>query len=221
MANTLIGHILELFFPSKCVLCQKVLDRGQVDLCDTCRANAPEFTKSKNKHSFIARWTCVWYYKDTVRRSILRYKFYNRRSYVQTYGRLLAMKLQTEGFTDCDLMTWVPVSTLRRLKRGFDQVELLAAAVGRELDVHPVGTLKKIRNTPPQSGIRDAAKRRANVLGAYRALSPDLIKGKRILLLDDVITSGATASECAKTLLTAGAKEIHFAAIAAAEQTKK
>lgn len=217
----MISHIKELLYPPKCVFCQKTLPRGQVDLCPNCRANAPEFTKTKIKHSFIAQWTSLWYYKDMARRSILRYKFYSRRSYALTYGRLLAMKLQKEGMDRFDLLTWVPVSPLRRFRRGFDQVELLANAVGKELQLPTVRILKKIRHTPPQSGIRDAFARRANIIGAYKVLSPPLVADKRILLLDDVITSGATASECAKMLRASGAKEVLFASIAAAEYTKK
>ena len=80
----------------------------------------------------------------------------------------------------------------------------------------PLGTLKKVRHNRSQSGITGQAKRRANVLGAYKAVCPQEISGKRILLLDDVITTGATAGECARVLLTAGAKEVHCGCIAAA-----
>lgn len=212
----MLKYLYDLIFPSKCIFCRKVLSKDETDLCHHCRENAPEFQKSKNKHSFIARWTAVWYYKDMARRSILRYKFYRNLSFSRAFARFLAMKLQREGLEDFDLMTWVPVSRQRKNKRGFDQVELLAHHVGKELSVTPVKTLIKIRNNPPQSGIASAAARRANVLGAYRVADPQLIQGKRILLLDDVITTGATASECARTLLSAGAKEVIFAAIASA-----
>ena len=163
----------------------------------------------------------MWYYKDTVRESLLRYKFSGRRSYASAYGRALAMKLQKEALDDFDILTWVPIAPLRRLRRGYDQVALLADAVGSELGAIPVRTLKKIRNTPPQSLLQDAAHRRANVLGAYRSVNPDLIRGKRIVLLDDIITTGATASECARVLLTAGAKEVYCAAVAVANHTIK
>lgn len=163
----------------------------------------------------------MWYYKDTVRGSLLRYKFAGRRSYAPAYGRILAVKLQEQDWDTFDILTWVPIAPLRRLRRGYDQVELLAHAVGAELGITPVKTLRKIRNTPPQSGIKDASRRRANVLGAYAPVSPENLRGKRILLLDDVITTGATASECARVLLTAGAKEITCAALAAANHNTK
>lgn len=163
----------------------------------------------------------MWYYKDMARRSILRYKFHNHRSYALAYGRLLAMKLQRENMDDFDILTWVPVARLRRLKRGFDQVEVIAHAVAKELGVTAVRTLKKTRNTPPQSRLKDAARRRANVLGAYKVSEPELVRGKRLILLDDIVTTGATASECARTLLTAGAKEVSLATVAAAAFEKK
>ena len=87
----------------------------------------------------------------------------------------------------------------------------------KELGITPCKTLRKFRNTPPQSGIKNIYRRRANVLGAYKPVSPENIRGKRILLLDDIITTGATASECARVLLTAGAKEVYCAAIAVSE----
>lgn len=216
----ILKRILNLLFPPKCILCKNLLKAEEMDLCHSCRESAPEFTGSKFKLSFLAGWTAVWYYKDTVRSSLLRYKFYNHRSYAKAYGRLLAMKLQTEGMDDFDILTWIPVGRLRRFKRGYDQVALIAKAAAQELGIHPVCTLKKIRNTPPQSRISDSAKRRANVMGTYRAVNRPAIQGKRILLLDDIITTGATASECAKTLLIAGANEVCAAAVAAAVHEK-
>lgn len=214
-------RLLSLLFPPRCVLCRAFLPKEQTDLCHDCRQNAPVFERSNLKFSFLAGWTAVWYYKDTVRRSILRYKFSGRRSYAPAYGRMLAMKLQKESLDKPDILTFVPIASLRRLKRGYDQVELLANAVGSELGIDPVKTLKKIRNTPPQSGVKDPAHRRANVLGAYKCLCPDALRGKRILLLDDVITTGATASECARVLLTAGAKEVICAAVAVTDHNTK
>ena len=210
-----------ILFPRKCTLCRKLLERQETDLCHHCRTHAPEFIKSKFKLSFLAGWTAVWYYKDEVRQSLLRYKFGNARSYALVYGRLLAMKLQTEDWTDFDVLTWVSTGWLRKLCRGYDHVALIGQSLSEELNKPLTKTLKKVRNTPPQSGISDPAARRANVLGAYQVICPAQVKGKRILLLDDIITTGATASECARVLLTAGAKEVYCAAVAAASHDTK
>lgn len=217
----MVNWLLSIVFPPKCVLCGALLEKNETDFCHHCRKNAPEFTKTEFRLSFVAGWTSVWYYKDTVRNSLHKYKFRGRRCYAPAYGRMLAMKLTKENMTDFDILTYVPVSALRRLRRGYDQVELLGQVVGKELGVPLCRTLRKIRNTPPQSRIKDASRRRANVLGAYKPVNPVLIRGKRVLLLDDIITTGATASECARTLLTAGAKEVFCATMAATNHNTK
>ena len=210
----LLHWILALLFPPKCILCGKSLKASETDLCAGCRTETKSYPKGKLKLQFLDSFAAVWYYEGYVRASILRYKFHGRRSYAEGYGRLLAMRLLEEYPEGFDLITWVPISARRKLERGYDQVELLAKAVGRELDMQPVRLLKKIRHNPPQSGITGYAARRANVLGAYRVIGEEDLRGKRILLLDDVITTGATAGECARMLLTAGAGEVHCAAMA-------
>lgn len=217
----MLHKLWQLLFPPRCILCRCLLTKEQTDLCHHCREHAPEVTKEKFKYSFLARWCAVWYYKDDVRNSLLRYKFGRKRSYAAVYGRLLAMKLQRTGMDQFDVLTWVPVSLLRRWKRGFDQTESIARAVSRELGVPAVKTLKKIRHTPPQSGIGDAAARRANVLGAYKVTDPDIVRGKTVLLLDDILTTGATVSECAKTLRLAGSGDVSCAVVAVAPHSDK
>ena len=134
----------ELLFPPKCVLCGTLLSKGEQGLCRRCRADAPFYPNGKRKLQFLDSFAAVWYYEGYVRRSLLRYKFYGARWYAASYGRLLAMTLlerYPEGF---DCLTWVPVSFPRKLRRGYDQVELLARAVGRELGMTPVPLLRKI-----------------------------------------------------------------------------
>lgn len=213
--------ILHILYPPKCILCRKILEKEETDLCTACRKEAEEFRKAKSNIPFVARWTALWYYKNDVAGSIRRFKFSGFRHYAPVYGRLLGMRLLKDYPDGFDLITWVPTGFFRKLGRGYDQSRLLARAVGAELGYEPVQLLRKIRNTPPQSGIRGAAQRRANVLGAYKAIAPDCIKGKRILLLDDVITTGATCSECSRILMTAGAKDVSCAAVAAAYHEKK
>lgn len=214
----LYHSIMELLFPPKCVLCGTLLQKEETDLCRTCRTEEAEYPNRKEKLQFLDSFAAVWYYEGKVRKSLLRYKFYNARSFASAYGRLLALKIQQRNPDGFDVLTWVPVSPLRKFRRGYDQVELLARAVGKELGMTPVPTLKKIRHNRPQSGISGMEKRRANVLGAYREIAREEIAGKRILLLDDILTTGSTAGECARVLLTAGAEEVHCAVIAAARK---
>ena len=214
-------RIFHIFFPPKCILCRKLLTREETDLCRDCRENQPEYTGHKIKLSFLAQWTGLWYYKENVRQSILRYKFGGKRSYAAAYGRLLAMKLMKEGWDDTDVLTWIPISRQRKRKRGYDQTELFAKFTAEELGLELIPTLRKIRNTKPQSIMGDAAHRRANILGAYEVIDPGLVKDKQVLLLDDIVTTGATASEVARMLLTAGAKEVKLATLAVASHDKQ
>lgn len=208
-------------FPEKCILCGKILERDELDLCRKCRIDTPECPISKIKYPFIDQWTGLWYYENDVRYSLIRYKFHNRRNYAAGYARLLAMKLMKEDRVDFDVLTWIPISPKRLRQRGFDQVELLAQKLAEELQVEAIPALRKIRENRKQSGIVGQAQRRANVLGAYEAVQPERFAGKRVLLLDDIITTGATASECARVLLTAGADKVQLAVVAAARQSKK
>ena len=217
----ILEQILNALFPPKCILCGKVLPPNETDLCHSCRTDTEIFPKATRNISFVADWTSMWYYNGNVRNSLLRYKFHNRRSYGAVYGRLLAMKLLSKPLCQYDILTWVPVSPQRKRKRGFDQVELIAQAVGQELGTPAVPVLKKIKHNKPQSRLSDPSRRRANVLGAYTVPDPAAIAGKRILLLDDIITTGATIQECSRTLLTAGAKEVYCAAVAALNKDKR
>ena len=211
-------RILNLLYPPRCVLCRKLLKKEETDLCKACRMEAPFFPDTKRNLQFLDSFAAVWYYESSVRGSLLRFKFRGARGYAASYGRLLAMRLLEQYPEGFDVLTWIPVSRLRKLRRGYDQVELLARAVGWELDMVPVPVLKKVRHNRQQSRITEPAQRRANVLGVYRVTDPNLVRNRRVLLLDDILTTGATASEAGRVLLTAGAKEVHCAAVAAARK---
>lgn len=217
----LFDLIMHYLFPPKCVLCGKLLQKEETDLCKSCRTETEIFPKPKTKHPFLASWTALWYYSGNVRRSLIRFKFYNARSNAVVYGRLLAMKLLEEYPDGFDLLTWIPISPVRRFFRGYDQVELIAGAVSQELGMDAIPTMKKIRHNRPQSRLNHYSSRRANVLGVYQMLPESQVQDKRVLLLDDILTTGATASEAGRVLLTAGAKEVTVAAVAASTHNSK
>ena len=211
-------RLLEWLFPRKCILCRNFLGRDETDLCRECRVDQPEYRYGKKKVPHTADLTAVWMYEGQVRQSLHRYKFGGARHYAEAYGRLLAMRILRD-LPEADIITWVPISARRRRRRGYDQVELLASAVSRELELPNKPLLEKFRDNQPNSDLKTPAERRANVLGVYKVTDQELLRDKRVLLLDDIVTTGATASECARVLLTAGAKEVIFAAVAAAGTT--
>ena len=216
----MLHRLLAILFPPKCILCRRVLKDNETDLCHACRKDTPEFIHPKRNIPFVAQWTGIWYYSDNVRGSIHRYKFSNARRYAAAYAKLLAVRLQKEEMDSFDILSWIPVSASRKRKRGYDQSQLLAEALGQELGCEAVAVLKKYRNNPPQSTLTLQAERRANVLGAYRLRCPETaVAGKRVLVADDILTTGSTLSECARMLKTAGASRVLCVCAAAARKS--
>ena len=204
-----------LLFPRKCILCRKLLQRTELDICGTCREDTEPWHNDKRKLQFLDSFAAVWYYEGYVRSALLRFKFSGARHLASGLGRRMALRVAQELPDGVDVITWVPVSFFRRLRRGYDQGQLLANAVGKELGIPVRAALRKTKNNKAQSSLRGVSQRRANVMGVYRVTDPGAVHGKRVLLIDDVLTTGATAGECARMLRAAGVKEIHCAAIAA------
>ena len=218
MKKGFFGHVLDLLFPPRCIFCGKILPTGARDICPACQAGLPWLEEGQAEQSgeFFSLCASPLRYQDTVRASLHRYKFRGQRGYAKAYGRLVAQCVKDHLSGCYDLITWVPLSHRRLKERGYDQAMLLAMAVALELDDVAVETLRKSRNTDAQSGLSGEAARRANVLGAYEAVDPELICGKRVLLIDDIITTGSTISECARTLRTMGAQDVVCATLARA-----
>ena len=213
-----MSWLLDLLFPPRCVFCGKLLATGERDFCARCQKELPwlEGPAAEQTGEFFSLCAAPLRYQGVVRDSIRRYKFKGRQGYHKAYGKLVAQCVHDHLAGKYDLITWVPLSEKRKRERGYDQAFLLASAAALELGDVAVETLRKARNTDPQSGLEGEAERRANVLGAYAAVDPELLAGKRVLLIDDVVTTGATFSECARVLRTMGAKDVVCAALARA-----
>lgn len=200
--------ILEFFFPSRCVFCHRWRGKA-VRFCEDCRKALPYAPgpAAEQKIAHMDRCLSPLYYEGSVRASLLRYKFGGQPSYASVYGALLADCLAGHpGTWDC--IAWVPLSRRRLRHRGYDQAELLARELESRLGLPVESLLRKRRHTRAQSATGDARKRRANIAGAYQVSDPEGVRGKRILLVDDIVTTGSTLSECAKTLRAAGAASV-------------
>lgn len=213
-----ISGMLDLLFPPKCVFCRRVLPSGTRGSCSACRETVMSDIPPIRGGNF-SRCCVAMEYGGSVRDAIIRFKFKDQPGYATEFGRILAETIRKQAKGDFDLLTWIPVSPERLKKRGYDQAMLIAMSAALELDDVAVETLRKQRHNPAQSSISDAAQRRSNVLGAYEATDPELIAGKRILLVDDIITTGSTMEEASRTLLEAGAREVIGAALAHPTQT--
>ena len=213
--------LLDLFFPPKCPFCGKVLDHAGI--CPACEKALPWTEEGAGVRELSGGVRCaapLWY-EGKVREGLLRFKFQGARAAAGPLGELVA-RCAAERFSGAfDVVTWVPVSRRRLRSRGYDQARLLAESACRLWEVRPEQLLQKITDNPAQSGLTEEAARRANVLGVYEAAEPERIQGCRILLVDDICTTGATLAECARTLRDAGAADVMCVCAALARRPEK
>jgi ComF family protein len=194
---------LALILPKRCVFCRKPCPEG---LCADCRTGLPW------RKSGASPVVTPLYYRDTVRLALHRYKFHGALGYAKVFAELMLRALE-DGGVRADAVTWIPCSLFRRWSRGYDQSEKLARAIAGGLQLPVQKLLNKKRHSRSQTRMTDDRARRRNVRGAFAA-SPEAF-GKRILLIDDIYTSGATMEECRGVLLKAGALEVVGCVLAA------
>lgn len=202
----LIAHLL---YPWKCVFCESVLK--DTDICRECEEKLPYTVgdSAMQKFPFIDKCVSPLYYKDKVRASVHRYKFGGCSAYSRRYAALMSDCV--ENNLDCrsiDVISWIPLSKKRLRQRGYDQARLLAEEIAAKTRLPCRQLLQKVKNNSAQSLTRDAKQRRENVAGVYALDDGADVSGLRILLVDDVVTTGATMSEAARILRKAGAKSV-------------
>ncbi len=220
--SELVNVVLDLLFPPKCMLCGALLKKEERTLCRDCESSdLPEFSGEAEQIPFFESCAVPFFYEAPISEAVRRMKFHGMQSYVEQFAQWMAVSVRDKLTGKFDMISWVPCSWQRVWTRGFDQSKLLAQALAKALGTEAVCTLKKVRHNAKQSKTANAAMRRANVLGAYRAVDPEAIEGKRILLVDDVLTTGATLSECGKVLKLAGAGKLVCAVIAAVHREKE
>ena len=219
MYEPYLSALADLFYPERCVGCER---RASDVLCRTCfdalpRVGSPVCGRCGLPTAF-ATFVCEECknvdFGFQSARAPLKYDGVGKqvvhalkyRGYKRVVGRLAApLMLQVVGEGHFDAVVPVPLHSSRLRKRGFNQAELLARGVAEKMKATVSDTLEVVRGTRDQVEL-SAAQRRANVAGAYTATKP--LRGK-ILLIDDVFTTGATMSACAGTMVRAGAKEVH------------
>ena len=207
--------ILDLFFPPRCAICARV---GVHGVCAACAQTLPRAEKPLREEPPFGRCAAPLRYEGAVREALLRFKFRGARSAAEGFGQLLAQCAAEELGGEFDVVTWVPVSAARRKRRGYDQSYLLARAAARVWGIEPAELLRKTRDNPPQSSLSGAAERRGNVAGVYAAADLARIENARILLVDDIVTTGATLGECVRVLKDARSQSVVCACVASATE---
>ena len=211
-----LNGLKDLVWPRRCILCRKAVGPEGDRVCPDCAAALPKPFSGARRGAHYRRWASAVWYEDPVRASFLRFKFGGCRFYADSYGPWLANAVRQQLGTNYDLITYVPISRLRKRKRGYDQSFLLARETGKLLGQAPICTLKKRSFVKPQSRTLGLEERQRNIRGAFRVINAEAVQVKRILLIDDVLTTGSTVSEASRVLLKAGAKSVDVATLAAA-----
>ena len=208
---------LDLLFPPKCPFCGKLLDVPGV--CPACRDSLPWTAEEDALWDLPGGVRCaapLWY-EGPVRDALLRFKFHGASALARPLGELIAQCAAEHLSGEFDTLNWVPVSRKRLRQRGYDQAELLARSAGAVWGVRPERLLVKRVDNPAQSGLEGAAARAENVRDVYQARNA---AGRRVLVIDDICTTGATLASCARALREAGAESVVCAAAARTPQEK-
>ncbi len=209
---TILNSILNLLFPPKCPFCGRVQDAPGV--CPACMESLPWTDEAHGLREPVPGLRCaapLWY-ENSVREGIRRFKFRNGVGAAGPMGELIAQAAAERFPGAFDAVTWAPVSAKRLRQRGYDQSRLLAESACRLWGVTPERLLRKVRDNPAQSSLESAEERWRNTQGVYEAAGDPA--GKRVLLIDDICTTGSTLFSCASVLREAGAAEVVCAAVA-------
>jgi ComF family protein len=159
------------------------------------------------------------FYEDELRKLIHLFKYGRVQTLSTPLGRLLARALPREQ--SFDVIVPMPLHWRKRWQRGFNQAELLAREIGRRTHTPVRSVLRRVRYTESQAGMT-SAKRRENVSGAFQAsrgaTNRKALDGRSVLLIDDVMTTGATAASCARALKRGGARQVTLLTLARADR---
>lgn len=229
--------LLKLLYPPKCIFCKSPVQDEMFEICPECIEQLPFkdgnlcpvcsvpvpyiygemlCPRCRSGKRFFDKAVAPFLYKDEVRSALIAYKFHGKTFYAKTFAQFILKEIEKapEG-EQFDIITYVPLHPLRHISRGYNQSKMIAEYIAEKMGLPLTKTLVKIKNTRPLS-LQKKKSRQEAVKGVYALKKSALenLKGKKILIIDDIITTGATLSECAHILKKGGAVKV-FAAAAA------
>lgn len=227
LLNTFSRLVLYALFPNKCVFCDKII--GLYGYCcekcsvrlpfvrgETCPVCGHEKCVCADHEASFDKIISPFFYLEPVRGSVHRFKFRNARGYAKAYAEYIYKKLDSpQGFNDFDVISFIPLIKRDRSRRGYNQAELIAKELASLLNLPVKPLLSKVRRTKKQHDL-NAEERKQNLAGAFEIISAEDVSGKKIILCDDVVTTGSTFDEAAKMLKAAGAESVTCCAVASA-----
>lgn len=211
--SPILDSLVQTLFPSTCACCGDILMPGEKQLCIKCLADltATRYTSHNDNRTerllggriAFSKATSIFIFRhgNTVQKTVHAMKFHGDSDLCLLMGRQMGLELLASGrFDDIDLLIPVPLHWWRRLRRGYNQSELLCRGIAQVMH-REVNTraLRRHRYTHQQS-LQASSDREKNVQGAFSLRRPDDLAGRHILLVDDVLTTGATISSCCDAL---------------------
>lgn len=205
-----INYAINIFYPNVCGICNKL---SKSDICPKCMFKLNEDKECK-KHIYLTRnFTTHMYifrYSEIIRKNLINYKFADQAYHYKSFANFMINDRKICGFIKkYDIIIPVPISKKRNKQRGYNQSELIIKEFAKKVKDIQVSTdiLFKIKNTLPQSKL-NKQQRKYNLENAYEVRKSGMINNKKILLFDDIFTTGSTVEECSKMLKKAGASEV-------------
>ncbi len=226
---TVRRRLTSWFFPERCAYCGRPVPVG-AGQCFTCAGELPIIVPPVCPHCGRGKAACAcggtegpldgtaapFYYEGTVRSGILQFKKGCRPYAAEEYARMIALVVRREyGESRFDGIAAVPSGRAAMKRRGFNPTQAIAEELAKRLDLPVLPLLVKVQEPPVPQKQLSASQRRGNVLGVFDVEGHRDLSGMRLLVVDDVITTGATIAECAKMLKLCGAQRVVGTAVAA------
>ena len=211
----MIQQIINYIFPNVCGICGKI---DKTSLCPSCRVKLKPFLKAKVQKIRDKNFLYLAYlfkYSGIIREKLISYKFNDHSYLYKTFSKIIIKNKKICRFIKkYDIIIPVPIHKKRFSQRGYNQSELIAREISKTLEISMErDILVKTKNNIAQSSLTKL-ERMQNAKNVYDIINANKIKNKKILLIDDIYTTGSTANECSKMLRQEGASEIAVLVIA-------
>ena len=211
----MLNNILELIYPNACGICEEICKES---LCKKCAIEMRKYEINlinKHKKMYFNESMHIFKYDEIIRQKLIEYKFQDKAYMYKTFAKIILKNKKVCGFLEkYDIIIPVPIHKKRRLKRGYNQTELIAKEICKNISLElKTGVLIKQKNIKAQSEL-NKNERKQNIKNAFEIKNINEIIDKKILLFDDIYTTGSTVNECSKILKKAGAKQIGVVTIA-------
>ncbi|MEG1795389.1 MAG: ComF family protein [Clostridium sp.] len=197
----------------KCIICDAEVEEDYI--CPSCNSSMKISYLSYNLKQNDEEYKCfsLGYYSYSIKKLVLALKYKKNFSAGLVIAKYLSDFLKNEFKDEFDILTFVPSSKESLQKRGFNQCEVVCKNISKDINRKCISLLKKVKFSRDQIGLT-TNERWDNIKDSFSCINSKLVEGKNILLIDDVVTTGATAFYCASTLKRAGAKDVYILTVA-------